>query len=433
MTTKKRENSEPLRERYDKTNRRYIVFVGCLLIQFVAIAMPSSMLGIVYVDVTREFDAEASEAALMLSLFRGIAFGGGVIGEMVIRRVGEFPCIIAASLVGSISILASAFAQSMTAIVLLIGVGTGCACVFPTLLSYVYISRSFPRKYVSKFLIMMTVGAGLGLLTTPYMTEFFLRQFGWRGTFMMASGLFFHLFLVGIVVQFNLPPLDGPRKAKEFKWTDQIAIFKNRTYSIYLFDMLLFGIFGYVVPWFLPDFVVSNNYTKQDAALLLTISGVSNLVGRILAGTLDPFFSRTKIIYHWGYIFAITAVSFAVFPFFMGNFSVLCGASLVYGTCFGLIVSQSVPIVVQALPLTLTSIGMATEFTAYGLCTVLGGYVCGLIRDVTGGYDAVFYMSSGTVIVCSFMCVLLLFLDKTCKRKTLNNVHINTISIISHL
>ncbi|XP_062597379.1 monocarboxylate transporter 13-like isoform X2 [Saccostrea cucullata] len=357
----------------------------------------------------------------------------GVIGEMVIRRVGEFPCIIAATLLGSACILSSAFAQSMTTVVLLIGIGAGCACVFPVLLSYVYISRAFTRQSVSKFLTIMTVGAGLGLLTTPYMTEFFLSQFGWRGTFMMTSGLFLHLLLIGIVIQFNLPPLDGPSKAKEFNWADQIAIFKNRTYSTYLFVMILFGIYGYVVPWFLPDFVVSNNYTKQDAALLLTISGVSSLLGRILAGTLDPFFGRTKIIYHWGYIFAVIAVSFAIFPFFVETYTVLCGGTLIYGICLGLIVSQSVPVVVQSLPLNLSSIGMATEFTAYGLCTVLGGYICGLIRDVTGGYEAVFYMSCLSAIFCCFVCLLLLFVDKTCKRKTPNNVHINTISIISHL
>lgn len=66
------------RKRYYKTKRRYIVFVGSVLIQFIGIAMPSAMLGVVYVDMTREFRAEASQAALMLSLFRGIAFGGGL-------------------------------------------------------------------------------------------------------------------------------------------------------------------------------------------------------------------------------------------------------------------------------------------------------------------------------------------------------------------
>lgn len=49
----------------------------------------------------------------------------GVLGEMVIRRVGEFPCMIGGALGGSLTLLASAFAPNMVTIVVLIGVGTG--------------------------------------------------------------------------------------------------------------------------------------------------------------------------------------------------------------------------------------------------------------------------------------------------------------------
>lgn len=49
----------------------------------------------------------------------------GVLGEMVIRRVGDFPCMIGGALGGSLTLLASAFAPNMVTIVVLIGVGTG--------------------------------------------------------------------------------------------------------------------------------------------------------------------------------------------------------------------------------------------------------------------------------------------------------------------
>lgn len=49
----------------------------------------------------------------------------GVFGEMVIRRVGDFPCMIGGALGGSLTLLASAFAPNMVTIVVLIGVGTG--------------------------------------------------------------------------------------------------------------------------------------------------------------------------------------------------------------------------------------------------------------------------------------------------------------------
>ncbi|XP_078337158.1 monocarboxylate transporter 13-like isoform X1 [Crassostrea virginica] len=434
MVASREKTEEILRKRYYQTKRRYVVFVGCVLIQFLVVGMVSTMLGIVYVDITREFRTNASQAALMLSLFRGISFGGGVLGEFVIRRVGEFPCMMGGSLVGSVTILASAFAQNMVTIVLLIGVGTGCSCIFPILLSYVYISKAFPPESVSRYLTIMTMGAGIGFVTTPYITEALLSGFGWRGTLLISSGIFFHLVLIGIVIQFNLPPRSShdSQKSNGHSWKDPIVIFKNRSYVTFILCMALFGMFGPVGLWFLPDFLVSNNHTMKDAALVLTLSGIANLIGRVFAGVFESCFSRTKLLYHWIYIFIMLALSHASFPFFTELYPVLCTSGAVYGLSFGLIVSQSVPVIVQVLNQKLVSMGTAIEFTIYGLCSVLGGYICGMIRDVTGGYKWVFYIASMSAAICSAFCITLFIVDKSCQRKISKNGHINTVSIITH-
>ncbi|XP_048748353.2 monocarboxylate transporter 2-like [Ostrea edulis] len=434
MTTSSKGKSSLTRERYDKSNRRYVVFVGSLLIHFIAMAMPSAMLGIVYVDVIREFEADASLVALMQSLYRGIVFGGGVVAELVIRRVGEFPCMMAGSLLGSLSFLAAAFSESVTTIVLLVGVGGGCGFVFAAFLSYVNTRRAFQgHSSINKFLSSISIGAGVGLFVTPYMTEYFLLEFGWRGTFMIAAGIFFHLNLIGIAVKLNLPPLDKT-ESKDFKWNDQFAVFKKRGFSIYILDVSLFGIFGFAESWFLPDFLVSNNYTKEDAALLLTVSGIFNVVGRILAVLLSSFFSRPKILYHWSYICLALALSHALYPYFLQSHPVLIVASGLYGTCFGLLSSQGAPIILQSLPLDLFPIGTAIEMTSYGVSTAVGGYIGGLIRDLTGGYEGVFYTASVSSIICSFASLLLIIVDNIYKRRDRKHVHNNnSVSISSHL
>ncbi|XP_056008756.1 monocarboxylate transporter 6-like isoform X3 [Ostrea edulis] len=407
MATSSKGKSSLTRERYDKSNRSYVVFVGSLLIHFIAMAMPSAMLGIVYVDVIREFKADASWAALMQSLYRGIVFGGGVVAELVIRRVGEFPCMMAGSLLGSLSFLAAAFAENVTTIVLLIGVGGGCGFVFPVFLSYVNVRRAFyGDSSAAKFLTSITIGAGMGFLVTPYMIEFFLREFGWRGTFMIAGGIFFHLVLIGVAVKLNLPPLEDPTESKDFKWRDQVAVFKKRGFSVYMFDVFLFGMF---------------------------VSGVFNLAGRILAVPLSSFFSRPKILYHWSYICLALALSHALYPFFLQSYPVLIVASGLYGICFGVLFSQGGPIVLQSLPLDLYPIGMATDLTFYGVSSAFGGYIGGFIRDITGGYDGVFYVASISSIICSFASLLLIPMDKLYKKKDGENVHKNPFSIISHL
>ena len=123
---------------------------------------------------------------------------------------------------------------------------SGCSCIFPTLLSYVYISKAFPPESVSRYLTMMTMGMGIGSVTTPYITEVLMSGFGWRGTLLITSGIFFHLVLIGIVVQFNLPPRSShdPQKSDRHAWKDPLVIFKNRSYVIYILCIKLVGLFG---------------------------------------------------------------------------------------------------------------------------------------------------------------------------------------------
>lgn len=48
--------------------------------------MLSAMLGIVHVDIIEEFDSSASQVALMLSLYRGITFGGSKLEVKVFKH-----------------------------------------------------------------------------------------------------------------------------------------------------------------------------------------------------------------------------------------------------------------------------------------------------------------------------------------------------------
>ncbi|XP_061197579.1 monocarboxylate transporter 13-like [Saccostrea echinata] len=393
--------------------------------------MPSSMLGIMYVDIMREFRAEASETALMLSLYRGLSFGGCMVGNLIMRYVGEFPCMMVGSFIGSVSFIVAVFAQNVTTVVLLVGVGAGCGFMFPLLLAYSNIGRAFSGKAATQFLTLTAIGGGIGLIITPYITEFLLREYEWRGTCLISGGLFLNLLVIGVLVQLNLP--DSPENSKVFNWEDQKAIFKSRAYSLMLFSMVLFGLFGFIEPWFLPDFLVSNGYNQKDAAFLMTVIGTCNLIGRILAGVLEPLLSRTKLMYHWIYIFTLMGLSHAIFPYFIHVNPALILASVIYGITFGMVVSQSAPVILQSLSSDLYPTGLATELTIYGGCTVLGGYVGGLIRDVTGGYTGVFYIASLSAIVVAFSCGILLSVEKLYKRKTKPCVHIPSISTITHL
>lgn len=76
-------------------------------------------------------------------------------------------------------------------------------------------------------------------------------------------------------------------------------------------------------------------------------------------------------------------LSHVMFPYFHNSFPWLIVASILYGTTFGMVVSQSPSIIFQTLSLELYPTGLATQLTIYGIFTVLERYVGGLLRDVT--------------------------------------------------
>lgn len=59
----------------------------------------------------------------------------------------------------------------------------GFGFMFPMLPSYNNIGRAF-RGEVSKFLTLNAVGAGFGLIVTPYINELILQEYWWRGCFL---------------------------------------------------------------------------------------------------------------------------------------------------------------------------------------------------------------------------------------------------------
>lgn len=62
--------------------------------------------------------------------------------------------------------------------------------------------------------------------------------------FSLSGGLFLHLLVIGIVAEINLPEPLEVKVSKSFKLKDQLLIFRNKTYCIFVFNVVLFGLFG---------------------------------------------------------------------------------------------------------------------------------------------------------------------------------------------
>lgn len=62
--------------------------------------------------------------------------------------------------------------------------------------------------------------------------------------FFLSGGFFLYFLVIGIVVEINFLELLEVKVFKSFKLKDLFFIFWNKIYCIFVFNMVLFGLFG---------------------------------------------------------------------------------------------------------------------------------------------------------------------------------------------
>ncbi|XP_041362061.1 monocarboxylate transporter 4-like [Gigantopelta aegis] len=176
---------------------RYVVLAACFLVNFIVIGFAVG-LGVIFVELVNLFGTSRAQMAFMQSLCGGLIFAGALISSPFVRRFGTTTCCLVGGFMSTVSVMAASFLSSIPGLISLIGVVAGFSLSFCHLVSYVTIRQVFcDRAGFGEAVIM--AGGGLGAFCMPMINTFLLEEFGWRGTFLLLSGLLFNICLLGIV------------------------------------------------------------------------------------------------------------------------------------------------------------------------------------------------------------------------------------------
>lgn len=174
-----------------------------------------------------------------------------------------------------------------------------CFCVQPgaTILGHYFLRR---RAFANA---MSSTGTALGLCVLPVLGNYLHSEYGWRGSFLILGGIMLNLCVCGAVMRplqpkrHRGPPLNPKpppagqetRKA-ETTWKyvaaslskhlafDQLR--NNRRYCVYAVGITVMML-GFVVPLvYLVPYATSNGMEPSQAALLLSILGIINIIVR---------------------------------------------------------------------------------------------------------------------------------------------------------
>ncbi|TSO37060.1 Monocarboxylate transporter 6 [Bagarius yarrelli] len=431
----------------------WAVLTATILVLALTLAFPSCI-GIFYTDLQKEFQASNSETSWVPAIMTAVLHAGGPVCSMLVECFGCRATIIVGGIVSGIGMVVSSFAQTMADLYVTTGVVTGlgfCFCFQPslTMVGHYFVRR---RAFASA---LSSTGTALGLSTLPLLTNFLLRQFGWRGSFLVLGGVVLNCCVCGAVMR----PLGPKIKVKAMPIQSINPLLKTNGLSAQqeqkglkrylqrtLSDLVRFlcrhmavdlirthprffayalGVawmmLGFLVPLvYLVPYATEHGIDPERAALLMAVLGLVNLTVRPTAALLFGL-KRFRGSHHFVYVFAcallVNGLSNCVCAV-VTSFHALLAYVLVFAASMSIVGSLLYTVLMETVEISRFQSALGLISIMESVMLLLGPPLAGMLADFTGHYSYVFFFCSVSVSTAGlFIMVSFYWLDKQCSKK----------------
>ncbi|CAG5125778.1 unnamed protein product [Candidula unifasciata] len=193
----------------------------------------------------------------------------------------------------------------------------------------------------------------------------------------------------------------GSNKKKLFHF----GLLKDPSFLMFCVSIGLFTAAFKAAFTFIPALVKSKNLSESDAAMVLSICGIFDTLGRIVSGLIldRPLLRPHRLLLYNSFVFAIATVSF-ILPF-LKSFATLSVMCSFYGALTGAYISQKSVVLVDILGIEnmSSSFGLLICFQAMGMCA--GPPLSGALRDAFGGFDEAFYLGGCFMVLAGLLMI----------------------------
>uniref|UniRef100_A0A2K5EA56 Solute carrier family 16 member 5 n=1 Tax=Aotus nancymaae TaxID=37293 RepID=A0A2K5EA56_AOTNA len=279
---------------------------------------------------------------------------------------------------------------------------------------------------------LASMGVSLGITLWPLLSRYLLEDLGWRGAFLVFGGVFLHCCICGAVMrpvatslapetkECPPPPPKTPALGCLAACGQTIQrhlafdILRHNTgYRVYTLGVM-WSILGFPLPHvFLVPYAMRHRVDEQQAALLISIIGFSNIFLRPLAGLVA---GRRAFASHRKYLFSLAVLLNGLTNLVCAasaDFWVLVGYCLVYSVSMSGIGALVFQVLMDIVPMDRFSSALGLFTVLDGLAFLISPPLAGLLLDSTNNFSYVFYMSSFFLISAAlFMGSSFYFLQK---------------------
>lgn len=383
----------------------------------------------VFASALREsgWTATQSQIPYMIAcaVFAVLMVPGGLIQD----RLGPKLVLMLAAILTGLGFLLSGIFMSVLGLSLSFGVVFGTAMGFGYSTTTPAALKWFSSRRRGLISGIVVSGFGLAGIYIAPLTHYLIDRTGLSRTFFILGAVFcFAIFVFRLIIinppENYEPPEHQPRKNRKtansdkrttisYNWRGMI----RTPQFILLWIMFLFGTFaGLLILGQLSNISQEQiGMNPNEATVFVVVYAVFNWLGRVMTGMISDRIGRKASLV---IIFMIQAVSFSVFAQLNSTLSLAAGTALV-AFSFGGMLTSFPATTADYFGVRNMGINYGLVFTAWGVGGVLGPFLGGVVRDLTGTYSVSYIVSA---VMCLLGAVLALLIRAPGAAAVPNNV-----------
>ncbi|XP_073706700.1 monocarboxylate transporter 2 [Garra rufa] len=408
--------------------------------------------GVFFVEIHNYFASTATASSWITSIALATIHFGAPIGSVLSAYFGHRPVVMAGGLLSSIGMVAGSYAQDLLQLYITVGFLTGFGYALTWTPTVTMLGCYFDKRRPVANALSSTGECILTFILTPSF-QFMVNQYSWRGAMLILGALQLNLCLCGALLRplnTQVPPkalveekehelellsqphiesrssersdlkkLD-PLKVKIIRYVDYTLI-TNARFMVYS----MFGIFtslGFFAPaLFLVPYARSQGVEEYQAAALMSISAVLDLLSRVFFGWVANL--RLVKTVHQLIVSVLLLGVVLLFCPLATTFTQLALFSAAFGLVYGATVAIHITVLAEVVGV--ERLGSALGFFMLIRCSsgLLGPPLAGIFIDKMSDYGAGFLMAGVAFLISALFLLVLQQMDKngTEKEKDLEN------------
>uniref|UniRef100_K1RSW2 Monocarboxylate transporter 12 n=1 Tax=Magallana gigas TaxID=29159 RepID=K1RSW2_MAGGI len=355
----------------------WMVVFGAFMINVITDGCSYSF-GVLFTHLVDYFQANRSSTAWVGSVFNAAPLLFGPFASIIAKRFGFRIATIAGGLIAAIGIFASVFANSLGLLSFTYGFIAGFGISLPYLASSVVVMMYFEKRR-SLATGLAECGAGIGTLIFAPLLQYFITEYGWRGSLLVLSAIVSNIVLCGAL--FRPQPILKNSRIEISIQQDLEAVSlptcEERTEEC-------------------VDRALEIGESKSEGALVVSSIGIVHTIGNVVFGFLgDCKRVNRSILYSvsmW-----LTGLGLALVPLSRNSVSFAI-FDAIYGFFVAASEALSCVIVADILGISKLSDGYGILMFLQGIANLVGPPFAGWLYDVSGSYNNTFFAAGGSIV-----------------------------------